>query len=233
MDYHVAIKGVRQGPLSEEALRAMIGSREAAADDLCWRDGWDQWRSAAVVFPELFQGSGVLAHVHQEAAVHDVEALRREHLQHEVSVKSIGSLYLLGSALLMLAGILGLVGAAGADLSEPEAIANLVVSVIFILLSLFQGKVGLWLREVNPKARTPATILACIGLLGFPIGTIINIYVLYLLRSKKGAVVFSPAYQVAIAQTPHIKYKTPVLLWVFVGLLALLAIGAMVAAAMS
>ena len=37
-------------------------------------------------------------------------------------------------------------------------------------------------------------------------------YILYLMLSEKGSVVFSPAYKEIIARTPHIKYRTSLIL---------------------
>jgi hypothetical protein len=60
----------------------------------------------------------------------------------------------------------------------------------------------------------------------FPWGTIINGAILYLVFSKKGAKVFSPEYQEVIRQTPHIKYKTSIMVIVLVSiLLAVLIVG--------
>jgi hypothetical protein len=58
-----------------------------------------------------------------------------------------------------------------------------------------------------------------LGLIGFPIGTLISVYFLYLLLSQKGAYVFSPEYAQVIAATPHIQYKTSIVVWIFLGLL--------------
>jgi hypothetical protein len=58
-----------------------------------------------------------------------------------------------------------------------------------------------------------------------PIGTLINAYILYLVFSRKGRTILSEDYQQVIAATPHIKYKTSIIVWIFLGLLvALLAI---------
>jgi len=59
------------------------------------------------------------------------------------------------------------------------------------------------------------------GLLGFPIGTLISVYILYLLFSQKGADVCSPQYQAVIAATPHIRYRTSKIV---IGLLVLVAV---------
>ena len=67
-----------------------------------------------------------------------------------------------------------------------------------------------------------AIVLSAIGLLGFPIGTLISAYFLYLLVSEKGKVVFSDEYKEVIRKTPHIRYKTSIVVWIFLGLLLLL-----------
>ena len=41
-------------------------------------------------------------------------------------------------------------------------------------------------------------------------------YILYLLLSKKGSMVFSPEYRLIIERTPHIKYRTS---WILKGCL--------------
>ena len=75
-------------------------------------------------------------------------------------------------------------------------------------------------------------MLSAIGLLGFPIGTLINGYILYLFLSKKGRTIFAPAYQDVIAATPHVKYRTSIVIWIFlallVGLILFAAVGAFV-----
>jgi hypothetical protein len=55
---------------------------------------------------------------------------------------------------------------------------------------------------------------------------LINGYILYLVFSQKGKTVFSDEYQAVIQQTPHIKYRTSIIIWILLGLVALLlAIG--------
>ena len=79
-------------------------------------------------------------------------------------------------------------------------------------------------RRIVDAVRDPVLAL---GLLSFPVGTIINGYILYLLFSKKGERVFSADYQAIVDATPHIKYKTSIIVWIFLVLL-LLMIGAAV-----
>ncbi len=106
----------------------------------------------------------------------------------------------------------------------------MIVGVIVFLLGVAQMAVGSGFRRLALWSKIPGAILAAIGMLLFPIGTLINGYVLYLLLSAKGSMVFSPEYKEVIFQTPHMKYKTSIVVWVFVGLLALLFVIAIVAA---
>jgi len=54
-------------------------------------------------------------------------------------------------------------------------------------------------------------------LIGFPIGTLIHGYILYLYWGTKGRKVFSPEYKQIIAGTPHVKYKTSIIIWILLG----------------
>ena len=113
-------------------------------------------------------------------------------------------------------------------MSNPPANAGelgfiLIPLGIFVLaISVFQFSTGLGLRKLKSWARISGIVLSCLGLLGFPIGTLISVYILYLLVSKKGQFVFTDEYQQVMAATPHIKYKTSVVVWIFLGLLVVL-----------
>lgn len=97
------------------------------------------------------------------------------------------------------------------------------ISVLYVFIAR-----GLW--QLRPWARIVATVLSAIGLIGFPLGTIISAYFLYLLQSKKAAMVFSEDYKRVIAATPHVKYKTSLIAWVLLGLLVALVIVVVIAA---
>ncbi len=152
------------------------------------------------------------------------ETIRREHLSHEASVKSIGFLYMLGGILLGLATIGLLFFAKTGPGRGPNRAPNWgdLVLAMMPLLAAIQCVTAVGLRRLRGWARIPCGVLAAIGLIGFPIGTLINGYILYLLFSAKGSMVFSEEYQTIIAQTPHIKYKTSIIVWLFLGLLLLL-----------
>jgi len=160
------------------------------------------------------------------------EEMRKSHLSHEASVKSIGFLYFLGGAAITFAAIAMMIGAVA---GRNQAGAPIVIGVGLLLLALAAGQiiVGYGLRRLQPWARIPTGILSGIGVLGFPLGTIINGYILYLVFSKKGSTVFSPEYQDVIRQTPHIKYKTSIVVWIVLGLVLLLIIAGISAAVLS
>jgi hypothetical protein len=138
-------------------------------------------------------------------------------------VKSVGFLYLLGAAVVLLAAM-------GMLLSSRSVGSNALVAILLLGLAAVQIWTGLGLRRLQRWARIPSGILSGLGLLGFPLGTLINGYILYLLFSKKGTMVFSEDYQRVIEETPHVKYRTSILVWIFLGLLLLVLIGVFVAA---
>jgi len=148
----------------------------------------------------------------------DAESIRRAHIAHEASIKSIGILYFLGAAFLFFAGAVGVLGSLRAD-SRIEA---LLISVVLIAFGAVEIAAGIGIRKFAAWAKFVVAVISALGLLAFPVGTIINGYILYLLFSKKGAFIFSPEYQHIIATTPDVKYKTSILVWIFLGFILLL-----------
>jgi hypothetical protein len=97
-------------------------------------------------------------------------------------------------------------------------------------LLLFFG--GWGLRKLTPWGRVVGIVIGVIGLAAIPIGTILSIYILYLLLSKKSKMVFSPAYKEVMAATPKVKYKTSIWVWMVLGFVILLLLFAMFMASM-
>lgn len=147
------------------------------------------------------------------------EQVRQEHIKHEASIKSVGFLYFLGATLLGLVSVVSLAVPRG----NGGGLTSLM-SLFFLVLAAVQIWLGIGLRGLKRWARIPSGILSGIGLLGFPMGTLINGYILYLLFSKKGAMVFSDEYQRVIAETPHVKYRTSIVVWVLLALLLVLMV---------
>jgi hypothetical protein len=155
--------------------------------------------------------------------ISDAAALRRQYLNHEASIRSIGSLYYLGAVIGLMVGALTLLG------PRQAVPMRYLIGPLMILLGVAYWKLGAWLRNLDARGRIPATVLACIGLIAFPIGTLINAYILYLLNSKKAAVVFSDEYHRVIEATPEIKYRTSIVVVLFAVLLAIVLLGAVAA----
>ncbi len=152
----------------------------------------------------------------------DAESVRRKHLSHEASVKSIGLLYWLGGIIGVLLTLVYIV--AGIFLMSKQetmlqGLVVIVVGIVFGCFFTFQIFVAMGIGKLSPWSRIAATVLSCIGLLGFPLGTLISAYFLYLLQSSKGVFVFSDEYKEVIAATPHIKYKTSIIVWILLALL--------------
>ncbi len=149
----------------------------------------------------------------------DAEVIRRQLIRHETSVRSIGTLYLFGAGTMALLAV-SLLGVSLSVMEDGDSGVSLGIGLLYALLAALSFYLGLGLRRLQPKVRTGVTILSGFGLLGFPVGTLVNGYILYLIHCQKGKRVMSAEYQAVIAQTPHIKYRTP--LWLII--LALLVI---------
>lgn len=150
----------------------------------------------------------------------DSEAIRRQYLNHEASVKSLSTLYLFG-------GILTGIGGLGCAVRPTEEFP-LTSGIIFVVIGSLQLILGNAIRRLQKAARIVAAVLAIPGLIGFPIGTLISALVLYLMLSRKGAMVFSDDYKRIIAETPHIKYKTSIIVWVVLGVFAVVVLAGVV-----
>src|SRR5687768_7701276 len=111
--------------------------------------------------------------------LNDPEGIRREHLTHEASVKSVGSLYLLGSILLAIWTVFNAFALITGGEFAKESTWGLVA--FLGLIATLQCWLGVGLRKLKKPARAIAAIFSAIGLIGIPIGTIISAYILYLL----------------------------------------------------
>lgn len=152
------------------------------------------------------------------------EAIRREHIKHEASVRSIGLLYLIGGGLALVGGVFGLIGSFAVE--QTGLLTGLMV--VYLVIGALLVTTGRGVRRLQPWARTLAIVLSCIGLLGVPIGTLIHGYFLYMLLSAKGKRIFEPDYADIVAATPHVKYKTSIVVWIVLALLLLALVAAVV-----
>jgi hypothetical protein len=124
-------------------------------------------------------------------------------------------LYILGATLI---GI----GAVASFFDNSEDLPTKAgIGIFLLLLAAAQMWTGFRVRKLEKGSRVMVGVFSGLGLLGFPIGTLISAYILHLVFGKKGKVVFSDEYKEAILATPHIKHKTSVVIWVLIGLLVL------------
>ncbi len=156
------------------------------------------------------------------------ELVRRQYLNHEASVRSVGFLFLIGGGFGCLFAVVYLIPAFSiffvAEAAEALAVFALfcVIAIPLGALSVFYIWTEIKLRQLNPVSRIPAIVLSAIGLLAIPIGTLISAYFLWLVASEKGAFVLSEEYAEVRRATPHIKYKTSIVVWILLGVLVLL-----------
>lgn len=162
---------------------------------------------------------------------HDAELTRRKYLSHEASIQSVGLLYMVGAAFSMLYGV-GMVFAMLYSQTAPATgnpasvdYAEIVIGLVVFAVGMLQAYGGWSLRTLNASGKPIAVLLSVIGLFGIPIGTLISLYILYLLLSEKGRMVFSPEYKAVIAATPHIRYRTSLLNWILLFVFLAIVVG--------
>jgi hypothetical protein len=199
---------------------------------------WLSLRSKAgpeVLARHLYNGGPVSTLINPyaapKAAVEDfsanpeAEAIRRAHIGHEASIKSIGILYYLTASLMIVGTVTALFSA---WTTSKNVMGMVAILALFGLLSALFFVIGRGLRTLKPWVRVPTTVLAALGLLGFPIGTLLNAYILWLTHSKKGKLILSPEYAAIVEATPDVKYRTSLLIWIILGLIVIALFAALI-----
>ncbi|MBL9178395.1 MAG: hypothetical protein JNM65_10045 [Verrucomicrobiaceae bacterium] len=139
-------------------------------------------------------------------------AVRRAHIGHETSVKAVGGLYALLGGLLLLPVFIGMLETlTRASRGNDFGMLGLIMLTGAGILVL-----GASVRRLKPWARIAMAVvsglLAAVTLLSvvFPL---LYVYLLWLMLSAKGRMVFSPAYQQIIELTPDVRPRTSVITW--------------------
>lgn len=135
-------------------------------------------------------------------------ALRQAHLQHEVQLKSVGSLYFLAAIFIGLVA-LALYSSRPLTFARAESGVSwyLMITLMPTALIAVFVTMGFGFRGLHSWVRIPGAVLAIPGLLLFPLGTLINAYALYLMFCAKGRTVLAPDYARVRAATPHLRYR--------------------------
>lgn len=151
----------------------------------------------------------------------EFEQVRKEHLNCEIGIRTVSLFYFLASCASFAAASLFLTR--GGDISP---LARMVLVLALGGMAVLQFWVGSGMRSLKPRVRVPAGFIALMSLVGSAAGggpmlVIVYIYILCLVFSEKGKMVFSPQYQEVLAATPHIKGSPSPVILVFLVLLAL------------
>ncbi len=169
----------------------------------------------------------------------EATATRKKYLKHEAAVKSIGSLYCFFALFYILMAV-------ALPAYEKQTVAIWIGISILVLLGAAFFWAGRGLRAIDAKSKPLATILAVLLLVacswnfvdpssktrgGALLGFLISAYVLYLIHSAKGKVVFSKDYRAVIEATPSIRYRTALFIWILLGLLITLLVALILLAA--
>jgi hypothetical protein len=116
----------------------------------------------------------------------------------DTHVKVLGVLYIVLGVILAVCGLglLAIIGAAGAASGEREAmivtgIVGSVVCGVLLVLSVPNLIAGFGLLKRREWARILAIVLGIIHLVGFPVGTAIGIYTLYILFNDEAKRLFT------------------------------------------
>lgn len=137
--------------------------------------------------------------------------IRMLHRTHEASLRQVGLYYLLTSSV----GVIFAIPVTLRFIADGVPGAFIMMVLLGLLaLGIF---VGLGLRQLQRKSFIPATISAVIWMLLFPVGTVVNICLLYLLYSKKGRRILADDYQEIIAATPELNYSRDWEVWCVFG----------------
>ena len=191
-----------------------------------------------------------LAPQHGKVGDEEEEQIRRRYLSHEASVKSVGYLSALGAAFMFVVVFIAIQQAMGTmpiaananGQSTPRgvfaatAVFYLGAAILNIALAYGLIKLQNWARwtmfglmifNVVGLIFLGIAVAATTGnagpvMTGCVAGMLIPAYIIYLMASSKAGMVCSAEYKEIIARTPYIKYKTSIVVWIFLGLVLLL-----------
>ncbi len=145
---------------------------------------------------------------------------RKDHIIHEALVRSVSVFYLLAALPLIALGAYGAFGAI-ALVGSGWALFAVFVTLVWwgIAYLLVNTGIGIW--KLRGRSRVVSIVLSVLGLISIPVGTIISVFVLYVMCSGKGQKVFSPSYQHVIAQTQQLRRNNLLIFGIVTGLVLL------------
>jgi uncharacterized membrane protein len=162
-------------------------------------------------------------------ATSEDELARRSHINTEAAIKSVGTLYYIGTLVLLLVGGVTLVRVTTDSNNMGRVMHALLISALIMSVGVGLGMVGYGLKHLRSWTRIPTVIISCLGLFAYPVGTLIFVYILVQVLGEKGQFVMTPEYQRIIAATPNVKRKTSMVTWVLLILFIIILIGVIAA----
>ena len=116
----------------------------------------------------------------------ELDSLRMAHLKTESVLKGLGIYFLLGAAAFFVAGTVHLTEVIRQiQQGSSEFFSLTVAGILMVALPAFMIQTGIKLRKLCPSAKKQATIMGILGLALYPLGSILNLVVLFLIDSPK------------------------------------------------
>lgn len=170
--YSINRAGQQYGPYPVDDLKRGVAQGNIVGTDLAWAPGMPGW----VPIAELF-GEAALAPAPATAAGSVLTAFRRPAL-----ISLLAVMQILGG---------GLLAAAAIDLLFAGQRTVVAVAWVWLGLAGVDIVCGIGLWTLRPYGRTLLEVLSWIGLIAFPIGTLVSILTLVYLRKPGIRLLFS------------------------------------------
>lgn len=142
------------------------------------------------------------------------ETLRTEHINTETTIQSVGALFMLPAAVLLLIG--------WQMFQRDPHHHGARMGLLCLASGLVLGVVGYGMRSLRSWARIPAVLVSACGLIAFPIGTLISVCMVLKLLGKQARRVMTDDYRRIVTLTPHVKLKTSATTWAVLALIVVI-----------
>jgi hypothetical protein len=183
--------------------------------------------------------------LYRDLADNDAEMIRLENIGHEANIKSLGHLNYLGAIFWGFFVVIAALMATGTIPQPPNqpnpvdpAMQRIIMglgALFYLVLTVINAVLGYGLTHLQVWARWTTLVFTVIAILYMAMTTLVVSFlvnpaagvailviggsilgfILHLLVTRKSGVVFSAEYKEIIRKTPHVKYKTSVIVKVF------------------
>ena len=160
----------------------------------------------------------------------DATSVRNFHLAHESAIKGFGLLYAIGAGFYILFAVAAAIfsvfafAALNKDAGQAIGVVTLIYAAVYFAIGALVALVSSGLYKLSDVGKIGGAIFSVLSLCGIPIGTLLGAYMLYLLFSEKGNFIFTQRYRSFVKQTPHIRTRIPVFVWIILACSGLLIV---------